>query len=251
LNRSEGHIVAMGGGGFLMEADNPLLDDFILGLSRRQPARVCFVPTASADSPTSIVRFYRALGARCIPTDLTLWDPQSLPRQPARTSDLEAFVAAQDVIYVGGGNTANLLVLWRRHGLDTLLRHAWSRGAVLAGVSAGMLCWFKGGVTDSFGGLEALHDGVGLINATACPHYDGESGRRPTYHRAIAGGMQAGYAADDGAALHFRGESLVEVVSSRLQAGAYRVELVGQQVVETRLPVRFLGGTDAAGVAEP
>jgi peptidase E len=145
------------------------------------------------------------------------------------------------VIYVGGGDTANLLVLWRRHGLDVLLRRAWSDGAVLAGVSAGMLCWFTGGVTDSFGGLEPLDEGLGLIDATACPHYDGEPDRRPTYHRAIAGGMQAGYAADDGAALHFCGPNLVDVVSSRPRAGAYRVELIGENVTEARLPVRFLG----------
>lgn len=238
----------MGGGGFSMEPDNPLLDDFILGLSRRQPARVCFVPTASADSPTYIVRFYRAFAGRCIPTDLTLWDPQSLARQPARTSELEAFLAEQDVIYVGGGNTANLLALWHRHGLDALLRKVWSRGSVLTGVSAGMLCWFKGGVTDSFGGLEALNDGLGLIDATACPHY-GEPERRTTYHRTIAGGIQAGYAADDGAALHFCGENLIEVVSSRPEASAYRVELISERVVETRLPVRFLGAPDTTVVA--
>jgi dipeptidase E len=167
----------MGGGGFSMEPDNPLLDGFVLGLSRRQPARVCFVPTASADAATYIVRFYRAFVGRCIPTDLTFWNPPSLPRQPPRTSDLDAFIAEQDVIYVGGGDTANLLVLWRRHGLDVLLRRAWSHGAVLAGVSAGMLCWFNGGITDSFGGLEPLNDGLGLIDATACPHYDGEPER--------------------------------------------------------------------------
>src|ERR1051325_5602686 len=141
-----GHIVAMGGGGFSMEPQNPLLDDFVLGLSRRQPARVCFVPTASADAPTYIVRFYRAFVGRCAPSDLTLWNPPSLPRQPARTSEIAAFIAEQDVFYVGGGDTANLLVLWRRHGVDTLLRQAWRDGAVLAGVSAGMLCWFTGGV---------------------------------------------------------------------------------------------------------
>lgn len=248
MNRGDGHIVAMGGGGFSMEPDNPLLDDFILGLSRRQPARVCFVPTASADSPTYIVKFYRAFAGRCVPTDLTLWDSQSLARQPAQTSALASFVAEQDVIYVGGGNTANLLVLWRRHGLDELLRQAWSRGAVLAGVSAGMLCWFKGGVTDSFGGLEPLNDGLGLIDATACPHYDGEKLRRSTFHRAIAAGMQSGYAADDGAALHFCGQNLVEVVSSRTHAGAYRVEL-REDVVETRLPVRFLGPPETTVVA--
>ena len=248
LNSVEGHIVAVGGG-FSMEPDNPVLDDFVLGLSRRQPARVCFVPTASADAATYIVRFYRAFAGRCIPTDLTLWNPPSLPRQPSRTSDLSAFIADQDVIYVGGGDTANLLVLWRRHGLDLLLRHAWSHGTVLAGVSAGMLCWFNGGVTDSFGGLEPLNDGLGLIDATACPHYDGEPERRPTYHRVIADGMQAGYAADDGAALHFRGSNLVEVVSSRPQARAYRVELIAARVMETPLPVRFLGAKEPTTVA--
>lgn len=239
----------MGGGGFSMEPDNPLLDDFVLGLSRRHPARVCFVPTASADAPAYIVRFYRAFVGRCVPTDLTLWNPSSLPRQPARTSELAAFLAEQDVIYVGGGDTANLLSLWHCHGLGALLRQAWSQGAVLAGVSAGMLCWFNGGITDSFGGLEPLNGGLGLIDATACPHYDGEPDRRPRYHRAIAGGMQAGYAADDGAALHFCGTNLVEVVSSRPQARAYRVERIGEDVVETRLPVRFLGTADATPVA--
>jgi dipeptidase E len=248
-NPDVGHIVAMGGGGFSMEPENPLLDNFVLGLSRRQPARVCFVPTASADSATYIVRFYRAFAGRCIATDLTLWNSPSLTRQPARTSELATFVAEQDVIYVGGGDTANLLVLWRRHGLDVLLRRAWSNGVVLAGVSAGMLCWFRGGVTDSYGGLEPLNDGLGLVDATACPHYDGERERRPTYHRLIAGGMQPGYAADDGAALHFCGPNLIEVISSRPQANAYRVELADGHVSETRLPVRFLGAADATVVS--
>lgn len=241
MNSTEGNIVALGGGGFSMEPENSVLDDFVLGLSRRQPARVCFVPTASADAATYIVQFYRSFANRCIAKDLTLWNSPSLPRQPSRTSDLSAFLADQDIIYVGGGDTANMLVLWRRHGLDLLLRRAWSHGTVLAGVSAGMLCWFNGGVTDSFGGLEPLDDGLGLIDATACPHYDGEPERRPTYQRVIAGGMQAGYAADDGAALHFQGSNLVDVVSSRPQARAYRVELMGAQVMETPLPVRFLG----------
>jgi peptidase E len=158
-------------------------------------------------------------------------------------------VREQDVIYVGGGDTANLLVLWRRHGLDVLLREAYSRGAVLSGVSAGMLCWFNDGVTDSYGGLEPLRDGLGIIAASACPHYDGEPERRPTYHRLIAAGMQPGYAADDGAALHFHGQTFVEAVSSRPQAGAYRVELVRESVTETRLPVRFLGAGPAVAVA--
>lgn len=240
---SAGHIVAMGGGGFSMEPETPLLDDFVLSLSRRQPARVCFIPTASADSAHYIAQFYRAFSGRCIPTDLTLNDPPSLPRRPARTSDLAAYVAEQDVFYVGGGNTAHLLALWRVHGLDALLADAWRKGAVLSGLSAGMLCWFRAGVTDSFGGLEPLRDGLGLIDATACPHYDGEAERRPTYHRLVAEGFPPGWAADDGAALHFRGTELVEAVGSRPHAGVYRVEKANGAVTETRLPVRYLGAS--------
>lgn len=225
-----------------MEPDNPLLDDFVLSLSRRQPARVCFLPTASGDAATHIARFYRAFSGRCIPTDLTLFD-SALPRQPARASDLPAFLAEQDVFYVGGGNTANLIAVWRAHGLDALLRDAWLGGAVLGGVSAGMLCWFQGGVTDSFGSLEPFAGGLGFLRGSACPHYEGEPGRRPAYHRAVAEGMPGGYAADNCAALHFRGADLVEVVSSRSWAGAYRVERVQGEVVETRLPVRFLGSS--------
>ena len=187
-----GHIVAMGGGGFLMEPDNPLLDDYVLSLARRQPARVCYLPTAMGDSATHITRFYRAFSGRCTPTDLTLFSTVALPRRPATTAELADFVAAQDVFYVGGGNTVHLLALWRAHGLDQLLRRAWEAGAVLSGVSAGMLCWFSGGMTDSFGGVDAIHDGLGLLPGSACPHYDGEPLRRPAYQRAMAAGLVGG-----------------------------------------------------------
>jgi peptidase E len=224
-----------------MEPDNPLLDDFVLSLARRTPARVCFIPTASADSATYIAKFYRAFANRCVATDLTLFDAPALPRRPARTADLPAFVFQQDVFYVGGGNTANLLAIWRTHGLDRLLRKAFNAGAVLSGISAGMLCWFEGGLTDSFGGLRALDDGLGLVKGTACPHYDGESERQPAYRRLIAGGAASGYAVEDGAALHFVGTRLKEVVSSRPGAAAYRVALRRRKVVEEPLPVRYLG----------
>jgi peptidase E len=236
-----GHIVAMGGGGFSMEPDNPLLDDFVLSLSRRQPARVCFLPTASGDSPFYIAKFYRALAGRCTATDLTLTGSAALPRHPARTSDLAAFARAQDVFYVGGGNTANLLALWRAHGLDELLHDAWCADAVLAGVSAGMICWFAASLTDSFGAMDAFTDGLGWLEGSACPHYDGETERRPAFHRAIADGLPDGYAADDGAALHFVGDQLAEIVSSRAAARAYRVRKHGSEIVEEALTTRFLG----------
>jgi peptidase E len=242
-NAVPGQIIAMGGGGFSMEPENPLLDDFILSLASRHPPRICFIPTASAESATYIVRFYRAFSGRSVPTDLTIFDHQGLPRQPAGTSDLGAFLAEQDIIYVGGGNTANLLAIWRTHGLDKLLRDVCDSGTILCGISAGMICWFNGGVTDSFGGVDAIDDGLGLIDATACPHYDGERERRPAYHRLVGRGFQGGYAADDGAALHFRGGEIVQVVSSRPNAAGYKVEMVQGSVVETRLETRFLGGT--------
>ncbi len=224
-----------------MEPDNPLLDEFILSLASRASPRICFVPTASADSAAYLVRFYRAFSGRALPTDLTLFDPTSLPRRPAHTTDIEDFLADQDVIYVGGGNTANLLAMWRLQGLDRILRSAWTRGAILCGVSAGMICWFEDGLTDSFGKLAALGDGLGFLKGSACPHYDGEKDRRVEYHKAIENGLPAGYAADDGAALHFRGNELVEAVASRKAAAAYRVEVVGSQVRERRLSTRYLG----------
>ncbi len=236
-----GHIVAIGGGGFPMEPENPLLEDFILSLARRSPARVCFVPTASGDSAPYITKFYRAMSGRCIPTDLTFFDLPSLPRHPATTEALASFVEAQDVFYVGGGNTAALLGIWRTHGLDHLLRRAWKRGAVLCGISAGMLCWFQGGLTDSFGGLRYLPDGLGLLKGSATPHYDGEPGRRPAYRKAIAGGAPAGYAAEDGTALHFIGTRFQEAVRWRPNVDAYRVALKRGEVVETPLLARDLG----------
>lgn len=235
-----GQIVAMGGGGFSMEPDNPLLDDFVLSLVPHRPARVCFLPTAGSDSAVYIAKFYRALSGRCVPTDITFVE-SALPRRPSRTSELADFVREQDVFYVGGGNTAHLLALWRLHGLDVLLRDAWLRGAVLCGVSAGMNCWFRACITDSFGGLATLDDGLGMLDGSVCPHYDGEAERRPTFRRAVGEGLVAGYAADDGAALHYIGTELVGAVSSRPNAKAYRVELRDGVVVEEEVPTRFLG----------
>jgi peptidase E len=154
---------------------------------------------------------------------------------------LSDFVRQQDIFYVGGGNTVHLLALWRAHGLDRLLRDAWLGGTILCGVSAGMNCWFGASVTDGFGLLAPLPDGLGLIEGSSCPHYDGDPNRRLTFHRAIADGLPAGYAADDGAALHFVGQELAGAVSSRRGASAYRVALQDAQVVEDELPTRFLG----------
>ncbi len=248
METTERQIVALGGGGFSMEPDNPLLDEFVLSLVPKKTPKICFLPTASADSALYIVRFYRAFSGRAIPTDLTIFDPPSLPRQPADTSQIASFLAEQDIIYVGGGNTANLLATWRAHGLDRVLADAWARGVILAGISAGMICWFRDGLTDSFGRLRPLGDGLGFIDASACPHYD-EGERRAAYHKAIAEGMMGGYAADDGAACTFEAPGWSTSWSSRPTAAGYRVELVDGRVHEARMEARYLGATDNAGQA--
>ena len=228
-------IVAMGGGGFLMEPQNPLLDDFVLSLARGADSRVCLLPTPAGDSNRMIATFHTWLGGRC-------GKATHLPLFKRRHEDIDGFLRAQDVIYVGGGNTANMLAIWRVHGVDAALRRAYEAGVVLAGVSAGAICWFNGGVTDSYGPLQRLDDGLAFLDGTMCPHYDGEAQRRPTFHALVADGMPAGYAADDGCALHFVDGALQQAVSSRPDARAYRVKRAPDgAVVETPLPTRFLG----------
>jgi len=226
--------VALGGGGFSQEPENRLLDDFVLELTGVERPRICFLPTASGDDRGYVASFYDAFAARA--------EPSWLPLFARRSADLRDHLLAQDAIYVGGGNTANLLAIWRVHGVDRILRTAWQRGIVLAGVSAGAICWFDAGVTDSFGpGLAPLDRALGLLPGSFCPHYDGEELRRSRFHELVASGLPDGWACDDGAALVFEGTSVREAVASRPTAGAYRVERGGRTISEQALPVRYLG----------
>ena len=227
----ERHIVGLGGGAEPEQWERMLA--YIVGLTGKELPRICFVPTAVGDSSEAIAYFHGRYGevARTAHVEFFPW-----PRP-----DLREHILRQDAINVSGGNTANMLAIWRVHGFDALLREAWEQGTVLTGVSAGMICWFEAGVTDSFGpALAALHDGLGLLAGSCCPHYDGEAQRRPTYRRLVAEGLPAGYAADDGVGLHFVGAELAEVVSSRPEARAYHVRREGDAALETPMAARFL-----------
>ncbi|WP_449537759.1 Type 1 glutamine amidotransferase-like domain-containing protein [Ferdinandcohnia sp. Marseille-Q9671] len=228
-------IIAMGGGGFSMEPDNLLLDRYIISQVKKDAPKVCFVPTASGDQQTYIDRFYKAFKTLpCQPTHLSLFEP--------KFRDIESFVLEQDVIYVGGGNTRNMLLLWKEWGLDKALKKAYEHGVILAGLSAGSMCWFEEGLTDPLNAPLYKLDGLGFLKGSNCPHYDGENKRRPSYHRLIMkGSIKEGYAVDDGAALHFINESLHTSVSSRPHAKAYYVSKVNKEIRENEIPTMYLG----------
>src|SRR5207342_1072547 len=223
---AEPRILALGG---LGEDDDSAgrLVRFALGLTEKERPRVCLVPTATNELPEYTVRFYENLSG--------VTDCSHVSFFPWPRGDLREHVLAQDVIFVSGGNTANLLAIWRAHGVDEIIREAWEQGIVLAGSSAGMICWFEAGVTDSFGPqLEGMRDGLGFLPGSACPHYDGEGQRRPVYTRLVAEGFPPGVAADDTVALRYDGTALSEVVTARPTACAYRVTPDGEEPLETR-----------------
>jgi len=237
-------IVAIGGGSFRTDPGNAL-DDFLLARTGKTRPRVLLIPTAGGDPEPVIEAFHRSfLERRCVPSVLRLFQREH--------QDLAPVILEQDLIFVGGGNTANLRAIWALHGVDALLRQAWEQGTVMAGVSAGGLCWFEEGVTDSFHPtvLQPIHHLLGLLEGSFCPHYDTEESRRPLYRKFVAEGTLApGYAADDGVGLVFRGTEYVEAVSCKPGASAHRVEPAGPAgaaaaptAVETPLPTRLLAG---------
>ncbi len=224
---TERHIVAMGGASFSPE--DRRLESYVLALTGAERPKVCFVPTASGDNDAYVAWFYRTFSGRDV-------DAIDLALHPWPPSELRDFVLGQDVIYVGGGSTANLLALWRVHGLDVLLREAWENGTVLCGVSAGANCWFQACVTDSFGPeLDGLSDGLGYLAGSFCPHYDTEPARQPTFARLVKEGFPAGIACDEQASAHFVGTELAEILVTDPSARGVRVSIAGEEPLEGTL----------------
>jgi peptidase E len=230
-------IFAMGGGGFTMEPANPLLDDYVLSLSPAKEPRILFLPTASGDTSAQINAFKaRFAGRTCVSESLSLFRL----RETARP--LAELVLEQDILYVGGGSMRNLLAIWRAHALDRLLVEAWERGTVLAGLSAGAMCWFQWGVTRSSGPPEPL-EGLGLLPGSLTVHADGEPERLPVWLNLMREGAlpPGGWALDDGVGILFRGDRLERIVSSRPGAEAQRADAIAGELFRRRIQPDLLG----------
>ena len=227
------------GGGMLMPRDAvPLQVKYAIELTGQARPRLCVLNTAVGDDPNAYLRFYDRLAET--PARVRHLALFPMPN----VTDPEDLLMSQDVIFVGGGSVANMVAVWRVHGIDEILRKAWHAGIVLAGSSAGGICWFEGGTTDSFGvRLRPFTDGLGMLAGSFCPHYNSEPERRPLYRRLVADGtLPDGVACDDGAGAHYVDETLAELVADRPEANAYRVAADGAGgAFETVLDVRFLG----------
>jgi peptidase E len=232
-------VLAIGGFGMpgADPARVPRLVEHALELSGRSAPRACVLNTAMGDDPGGFVRMYSWLAG----TPARASHLQAFPMP--NVSDPEELLLSQDVIFVGGGSVANMVAVWRVHGLDRVMRSAWHQGIVLAGVSAGALCWFEGGTTDSFGlELRPFTAGLGLLAGSYCPHYSSEPGRRPLYESLVAGGsLPPGIACDDGTAAHFADDALAEIVADRPGQLGYRVQQDGAGgAIQTALATRLL-----------
>lgn len=234
-------IIALGGHSMATNEEDQTLSRYILAQVPAQHPRICYLSQASGEDALNIANFYRHfMELNALPSDLSLFKPH--------TADIAAFLLDQDIIYVGGGNTKSMLALWREWRVDQILRQAWEQGILLSGVSAGAICWFEQGLTDSIpGGLTAL-DCLGFLPGSCSPHFDGEATRRPSYHRLIADRqVAAGYGIDDYAALHFVGAETPRTVASRPGATAYQVGPAAAGTSETTLHASHLLSLEEAG----
>jgi len=231
---SERRIVAFGGTSFEPASTDGPLHQYLLDLTGQSYPRVCFIGTASGDDPGYIAAYYGWFARRAQATHLGLFN--------RRVDDIAGFLLEHDLVFVGGGNTANMLAVWRLHGVDAALRRAWQAGVVLAGSSAGAVCWFQDSLSDSYSpGLTAIGDGLGFLPGSFCPHFDSESSRRPRYHELVGSGqLPDGYASDDGVGLVFSDTTFSEAIAAMPESRAFRVARGPNGIEETSIKPRLL-----------
>ena len=221
-------IIAIGGSAFGGQANNYKMERYLIAQTQKAHPTVCFLGQASAESPEYTLQFYQNFSAlETKPSTISLFGRV--------TSDWKSKILAQDLIFVGGGNTRSMLALWREWEMDLLLKQAYEQGTVLCGSSAGAICWFAQCVTDSIWPLGTLN-GLGFLNGSCCPHYDSEAERRPTYlHKVGTGEISPGIALEDYTAAHFIQGHLERVISSKSKAKAYRVTMTGEEALNVEV----------------
>jgi len=220
-----GQIIAVGGGGFGRNPHDNKIEKYILKSSNLKKPNICFIPTASAEENSYIVNYYTAFSSlQCNPIHLNLFK---------RTPRIDSVINKQDIIYVGGGNTKSMLAVWREWKLDVLLKKHYQKGKIVAGVSAGSICWFNRGITDSWASNLNLIDCLDFIDGVSCPHYNSEKDRRPIVHDLVQNKkIDSCYASDDGSALHFIKGKLFQSISFYKNANSYKVSLIDNKVDE-------------------
>lgn len=224
--------ILIAGGGF-----NTKYIAYMAQLSGKPRARICYLPTASADSPQSAIGFYKA----CAPLNVEPFVQNMYIESLSQTQGFDEVLLSMDAIVVSGGNTLNQQAIWKAQGVDVILRQAWEKGIILGGASAGSLCWFEEGTTDSRPKALSIVKCMGFIPGSHSPHYDAEAGRRPLYHKLIGSGeMKPGYACDNDAGILFEGTSIKRVVTTRAEAKVYHVTLENGKVVEHVLQPQML-----------
>jgi dipeptidase E len=225
--------ILIAGGGF-----NRAFIRYMAALTGKPRPRICFLPTASADDPDVIVNFFR----QCAELDVVPFVQRSFIESLSQTQDWDEVLLSMDAIVASGGNTLNQQAIWQAQGIDRVLREAWDRGIVLGGSSAGSLCWFEEGTTDSRPKALSVVRCLGFLPGSHSPHYDGEPGRRPLYQHLIgSGAMQPGYACDNDAGIYFEGTSVSRIVATRVGARVYHVRVEGGAVVEQPFEPELIG----------
>jgi|TARA_B110000438_G_scaffold145219_1_gene139790 aminopeptidase N len=222
-------IIAIGGGGFGRNPGQGVIERYILDQAKNKRPNVCFIPTATGDDEAYKVNFYATFSKlACNPVHLDLFK---------RTPDLKELIKSQDIIFVGGGNTKSMLAVWKEWGLDILLKEAYESGTIMSGVSAGAICWFDEGVTDSWSDSLRVMDCLGFVKGVCCPHFDEESERRPFLHKSIKEkSLESCHAIDGGCALHFIDGKAKEAISFSVGKNSYLIHMKGSNLKEQTYP---------------
>jgi len=219
------NIIAIGGGGFGANPGQGIIEDYILKQTKKKNPKICFIPTATGDNEAYKVNYYSTFtNLDCCPTHLDFFK---------RTPDLKDLIFNQDVIFVGGGNTKSMLAVWKEWGLDKILKKAYKNGVVMSGVSAGAICWFQNGITDSWASGLKIMPCLNFIKGTCCPHYDEEPERRPAVKKLLLSNKTKDvFAVDGGAALHIKDEKIFKSVVFRNEKSSYLVSYDGKKINE-------------------